>query len=293
MLTLKDLVEHAYHEDIPTHDITCALTVTDATHAKATIIAKTNGVFFGSEVVIACMQYKGPDIQATLMIGDGDRVVPQQPLIELIGPLSQLLQVERVLLNFLQRLCGIATMTSQFIEQLNNPQIHILETRKTTPLLRSLEKQAVIAGGGQNHRMNLSDMVLIKENHLAALENTGQLHTLRDRLIEFKTANPSIQIEIEIETLTQIETLPLDLADIVMFDNFTLDMIPLGVDALRARGSNALIEISGNVTLQNIGTYRKLPIDRISIGALTHSVPAMDLSMRIHLNPLYSGITYD
>lgn len=288
MLALKDLVEHAYREDIPTHDITCTLTVTDDTPATATIIAKSDGVFFGTDVVTACLSHKGPNIQFTQRVHDGDRITPQQTLIELTGPLHQLLQVERVLLNFLQRLCGIATMTSQFIKKLDNPHIQILETRKTTPLLRSLEKQAVVAGGGQNHRMNLSDMVLIKENHLAALENTGQLHTLRNRLLQFKAQNPTIKIEIEIETLDQIETLPLDLADIVMFDNFALDMITVGAKALRDRGSTALIEISGNVTLHTIDSYRELPIDRISVGALTHSVPAMDLSMRIHVNPLYS-----
>lgn len=283
MLTLPELIRYAYQEDIPTTDITCDLTIQKGIECTATIISKANGIFFGTEVVTLCLATVDSRLSAAVLISDGDAISKGQPIVRLAGPLDKMVQLERVLLNFIQRLSGIATMTSQFVTTLNNPAIKILETRKTTPLLRDIEKQAVVAGGGTNHRKNLSDMVLIKENHLIALQNTGTLHTLRDRIAQFKSSHPSTRIEIEIETLQEIETLPLEMADIVMFDNFSMEMIESGAKKMKALGVSAEIEISGNVTLDTIASYRDLPIHRISVGALTHSVPSLDLSMRIHL----------
>ncbi len=281
MTSLTELIQLAYAEDIPNGDITSDLTLTDTVSATAVIIAKAPGIFFGREITLACVAHFDSRLHAALLVADGQQIRPKERLIEITGPLKQVLALERVLLNFLQRLCGIATMTSHFVAALNDSGIKLLETRKTTPLLRSLEKQAVIAGGGHNHRMNLSDMILIKENHLIALAHNGQLGSLRDRLLYFKHQNPTVGIEIEIETLSQIDSLPLDLADIVMFDNFPLDIISQGAQRMIDRGIQAEIEVSGNITLDTIGRYRGLPIHRISVGALTHSVPAVDLSMRI------------
>ncbi|NBV82751.1 carboxylating nicotinate-nucleotide diphosphorylase [bacterium] len=281
MMPLNELIAAAYREDLPNGDITSELTVTDTVSGSAVIIAKTAGVFFGRDVVAACVAHINPNLKVSILVADGQKLAAKDRIIELNGPLKSLLALERVLLNFLQRLCGIATVTAHFVSTLNDPTIQILETRKTTPLLRELEKQAVVAGGGHNHRLNLSDMILIKENHLIALETHGQLDTLRDRLLYFKANNPTIRVEIEIETLAQIDTLPLDLADIVMFDNFPFDIIAQGAQRMADRGFAAQIEISGNITLDTIAKYRNLPIHRISVGALTHSVPALDLSMRI------------
>ena len=195
--------------------------------------------------------------------------------------LKTVLKAERVMLNFIQRLSGIATTTSHFVARLNNPKIHVLDTRKTTPLYRFLERQAVVAGGGENHRLNLSDMVLLKENHLTQLANEGRLHQLHQLMETFKKTHPNIWIEIEIETIEQLQTMDLTLADVIMLDNFNLQTIEPAVKLCKILGFKALIEVSGNVTLDNIGRFSHLPIDRISVGSLTHSHKALDLSLLI------------
>ncbi|NBV42064.1 carboxylating nicotinate-nucleotide diphosphorylase [bacterium] len=278
--SLPELVRMTYEEDIPSIDVTSDLTVAHGIQGRATVVAKEAGIFFGEAVVRECVACVDSSIRVVFHVKDRDAVLPGAVLLEFEGTLAALLKLERVMLNFIQRLCGIASATRRFVEALDNPAIQILDTRKTTPLLRDLEKQAVVAGGGANHRYSLSDMVLIKENHLVALENAGWLPNLGHLLSEFKAKNPSIPIEIEIETLAQIDTLPLHLADYVMFDNFSVSEIEAGIRKLREKGVSAAIEISGNVTLNNIRQYRHLNIQRISIGALTHSVKAMDISMR-------------
>ncbi len=280
-MSLQTLIINAYAEDIPNGDVTTDLTVDPAIYGQAIIITKEPGVFFGKAIVAECIAAVDPSLTTELWVNDGDVLERGMRLIRIQGRLASLLKLERVLLNFLQRLCGIASTTAAFVVALDNPSIHLLETRKTTPLLRDLEKQAVVAGGGHNHRINLSDMVLIKENHLIAMESAGVLHTLRDRLRAHRLADPNIKIEIEIETLGQIDTLPLELADVVMFDNFPPEMIAQGAQRMADRGITAQIEVSGNVTLDTIRLFRDLPIQRISVGALTHSVKSLDLSMRI------------
>ncbi len=278
---IPELIRLAYYEDCPNRDVTTDLTVDPTVLGHATVIAKESGVFFGADVARACRDVVNSSIGITFQVQDGQSVGSGTPLFDLSGPLTDLLKLERVMLNFLQRLSGIATTTAHYVAALDNPLIQVLETRKTTPLLRDLEKQAVAAGGGYRHRQNLSDMVLIKENHLIAMVNAGQLDTLRDRLVAHRLTFPDIRVEIEIESIDQIDQLPLDLADIVMFDNFSVEMIKAGAERLREAGISAAIEVSGNVTIDTIGQYRHLPIQRISVGALTHSVRSLDLSMRM------------
>lgn len=276
---LETLLNLAIQEDCPKTDITCTALNLKNTPIKSKLITKEKGIFFGQEVASLICQKVDPQLKITSLIHDGDPVTPQQTLLILEGPSLSLLKAERIVLNFLQRLSGIATTTRQYVNTLNNPDIAILDTRKTTPGLRNLEKAAVLAGGGKNHRHNLSDMVLIKENHLSTLTHEGRFSELETLLLNHRKNNPSIPIEIEVETLEQLKTFPLHLVDFIMFDNFSIDAIKTGADILKERNITAEIEVSGGISLNNIHLYQNLPIHRISIGALTHSVKALDLSL--------------
>lgn len=278
---LESLLQSALEEDIPTRDITTELMIQPDRSATAHLIAKSEGVFFGAAVVASIFKVLKTPVEIKQIINDGGFVKNKQEIVSIKGSIQQLLQAERVMLNFLQRLSGVATTTRQFVDRLNNPKIKILDTRKTTPLLRALERQAVVAGGGRNHRFGLSDMILIKENHLNNFIKTQGAKALGGYLKQYKTQNSNILIEIEIENVDQLEQLDLSVADVIMFDNFDVPAISSGVAICRARGFKAEIEISGNVTLDTISLYSSLPIDRISIGSLTHSVKAMDLSLLI------------
>ncbi len=279
LLDTTQLVAWALQEDAPHGDITSEAFVQPDALGHATITAKAAGVFFGGPI-IATFQTLVPNVVFTLHVADGDAVVSGQSLLSMTGSFPALLGIERVLLNLLQRFCGIASMTNKYIKALSDPKIQVMETRKTTPLWRRWEKAAVAAGGGTNHRNDLSDMVLIKENHLSHLQQTQRFGELTQLLKECRQKFPDKKIEIEVETLEQVQTFPLELVDIVMFDNFSIYDIGKGAQILRSRGLKLPIEVSGNVTLSTIEQYRGLPIQRISVGALTHSVVALDLSMR-------------
>ena len=278
-LDTTQLVAWALQEDAPQGDITSEAFVLPEALGTAKITAKAAGVFFGSPI-IATFVTLVPSVAFTLHVADGDAVVSGQCLLSMTGSFPALLAIERVLLNLLQRFCGIATMTQKYIKALSDAKIQVMETRKTTPLWRHWEKAAVAAGGGTNHRNDLSDMVLIKENHLAHLQQTQRFDALAQLLKDCRQKFPDKKIEIEVESVEQVETFPLDLVDIVMFDNFSISDIGKGAQRLRSRGITLPIEVSGNITLNTIEQYRGLPIQRISVGALTHSVVALDLSMR-------------
>lgn len=279
MSSIDSLIHLAIQEDCPKTDITCESLNLQNEYVEAIIIAKEDGIFFGCSLSQNICSKIDSNLQLTFKVKDGQVIQNQQTLITITGPSLSLLRAERILLNFLQRLCGIATTTNRYIQALNDPKISVLDTRKTTPGMRELEKQAVVAGGGKNHRHSLSDMVLIKENHLRTLAAEGQFETLETLLIQHKQNHPHIPIEIEVETIEQLQTFPLSHVDFVMFDNFSIPDIKIGVEILKSRRIFAEIEVSGGITLENIHTYRHLPIHRISIGALTHSVKALDLSL--------------
>ena len=316
---LKSLLKMALDEDCPQGDITTDFFLSSNSPAKAILSAKEPGIFYGEEVIqtifeVLCpFQNKtGPatlskSLQSPISIGsfhdlkagfhfetgintnikleftqkNAATLSNQDVICTLEGPLPILLKAERVMLNITQHLSGIATTTKAFVQALNNPKIDILDTRKTTPLYRSLERHAVLAGGGKNHRFSLSDMVLLKENHLAGIEKAGHLSRLKELMVGFKHQHPTKKIEIEIETLDQLKTLDLSEADYILLDNFNLDLIEPAVTLCQLRGFKAEIEISGNVTLDTISRYAHLPIHRISVGSLTHSPKALDLSLRI------------
>jgi nicotinate-nucleotide pyrophosphorylase (carboxylating) len=246
---------------------------------EATLIARQPGIFFGINIIKAIATAVNPPINYQLHVADGAAFQANQCLCVFYGNLTRLLQLERVMLNLIQHLSGISTQTSEFVLALDNPKIDILDTRKTTPGLRFLEKQAVIAGNGKNHRHSLSDMVLIKENHLRSFLMQSSLSDLDNCLKEFRHQNPNILIEIEIESLDQLSHFPLSHVHIVLLDNFSLSELPKAISFLQDFYPDILIEVSGNVTLHSIGLYRDYPIHRISVGGLTHSVPIVNMSL--------------
>ena len=280
-LDVDTLIDLAIQEDNPNGDISAELCIDTNSHSTAKLIAKENGVFFGTQICTQLISKIDPTIQLTLQTKDGQAFITSETLLTLSGSTKSLLILERVLLNFLQHLCGISTITQAYVKALNNDKIQLLDTRKTRPAYRHLEKAAVLAGGGYNHRLNLSDMVLLKENHVKAFLNDHDIATFSERLQKHRQKHPHIPIEIEVETLEELEAWPLEFADYIMLDNFSIPKIKDGLEICKKRHLNAQIEVSGNITLDTIQDYRNLDIHRISIGRLTHSVKAIDLSLLI------------
>jgi len=276
---LRNLLVFSLSEDMPDGDITTDVMIPDPSIVTAVLVTKQEGVFYGTSIITHVCALVDGEIKVSLHASDGDEVLVGDTLATFVGPDASLLKVERVMLNFIQRLSGVATVTRQFVRRLDAPHIKVLDTRKTTPLFRFLERDAVRAGGGHNHRLNLSDMVLIKENHLSAFLNTHPVTDLPALFAQFRQAYPKAKIEIEIESLDQLSAFDLTEVDYILLDNFALSDISPAVALCRARGFMAEIEVSGNVTLDTISAYRDLPIHRISVGSLTHSVPALDLSL--------------
>lgn len=280
METVVEIVKRTLYEDGVGDDVTSMFCNLGAQSAQAQIIAREPGVFCGSSVIAALLDIcDSSALKIQPVFCDGDTFKKGDVLLRLSGPSTTLLAIERSLLNFLQRLCGIATTTQDYVAALNNSNIAVLDTRKTTPGLRPLERQAVVAGGGQNHRYNLSDMVLLKENHLSALASAGKLKNFSETCREFQHKHHGIMIEIEIETLAQLEEIDLSDVDIIMLDNFELTDVAKAKAICDAKGYSAQLEVSGNISLETISQYRDLPINRLSVGKLTHSVKALDLSM--------------
>ena len=281
--TVDHLIQLALKEDIPTHDVTVSCLFDTNTHTTATIYAKEPGIFYGESLISAVFQQLDPSVTLTQHIHDGDSFSDKSVICDFTGPANSLLKGERTCLNFIQHLSGVATQTHRFVTALNDSSIDVLDTRKTTPGLRLLEKEAVVAGGGKNHRFSLSDMVLIKENHLAHFLKLHSAEILKTRLSHFKKKNPTIPIEIEIESPAQLRLLDLHDVDFILFDNFTVEMIHEGLSIATDLNYSAKIEVSGNVTLESISRYRGLGIHRISVGSLTHSVKSIDFSMLVTL----------
>jgi len=280
LITLIDL---AIQEDLPGRDVTSDCLFYEDKTTTAEIIAKQEGVFFGAEIIPLVCHRIDPSLSVSVLVEDGHLCRNQTVIATFSGSARQLLIAERTCLNFIQRLSGVATQTKRFVDALDDASIHLLDTRKTTPGFRELEKAAVSAGGGYNHRMSLSDMVLVKENHIAHFLKHHSPEAFSERLRHFKLTHPDIPIEVEIENPEDLNTYDLSSVDYILFDNFSLDMIHRGIQLKKDRGYRAEIEISGNVSLETISRYRGLDIQRISVGSMTHSVPAMDFSMLIHL----------
>jgi nicotinate-nucleotide pyrophosphorylase (carboxylating) len=274
--SIVDPIDAALREDIGEGDLTTDFFVSKNQQAMARIVAHERAIVAGTDTAAEVFRRVDSTTEITLLRKDGSEVNPDETVIELRGPARSILKAERVALNFLQRLSGIASMTRKFVDAAVNEQVKILDTRKTTPGLRALEKAAVIAGGGANHRFGLFDMVLLKDNHLAA--NAG-FDSFAKAVRRFREAKPDVQIELEADALEQVRAfLEIDGIDVILLDN----MKPAQIREAIALGKGKVkFEASGGVTLKNIRQIAATGVDYISIGALTHSARAIDFSLEL------------
>ncbi len=271
---LKKAIEKFLHEDIGSGDITSEAIIPPEQTGKAEFVAKGTFVVCGMDSVApAVFTAQNPAITVIHAEKDGAEAFPGDILLQATGPVLDLLKAERVTLNLVQRLSGIATLTARFVDRVKPLPVKILDTRKTTPGLRMLEKYAVRAGGGHNHRFNLSDGVLIKDNHIEA---SGSIQKAVSR-VRGKIPH-TMKIEVEASSMGEVRECLASCVDIIMLDN--MDPVTMR-EAVKLAGGRALLEASGGVTLDNVRQVAETGVDYISIGALTHSAPACDISMRL------------
>jgi nicotinate-nucleotide pyrophosphorylase (carboxylating) len=274
---LESLVKAALREDAPHGDITTHALLDPALHAQANVVAKQDLTLAGVAVLHAVYRALDPAVEVTAPFEDGATLEAGQTFATLQGPAHSILGGERVALNFLQHLSGIATLTSRFCAEIRHFPAILVDTRKTIPGLRRLEKWAVALGGGTNHRTSLSDGVLIKDNHLVLLEAQGT--TLREACRKAKERlSHHFRICVEVETLEQIDQALDGGADVLLLDNMSPSLVRKAVGLVKGR---AQTEVSGGITLENVREYAATGVDSISIGALTHSAPAVDISLDV------------
>jgi nicotinate-nucleotide pyrophosphorylase (carboxylating) len=273
----RETIARALAEDLGPGDITSECFIPADHHSTARIVAKESSILAGTEVAREVFRQVDATIEVTLLKNDSDAISPGDLILTATGPTRALLSAERTALNFLQRLSGIATLTRRFVDAVRGTKAVILDTRKTTPGLREFERIAVRAGGGVNHRFGLHDRVLAKDNHLAI---TGDAAGLQRAIDEAKQRVPDILVEIEADTLDQVRLLcALRGVDIILLDNMSNDQLR---EAVGIRGDKAIVlEASGGVNLDTVAAIAATGIDCISVGALTHSARAVDLSMEI------------
>lgn len=273
---LKAIVEKALTEDIIYGDRTTDALFPRAILAAGEIIAKENLVVAGLDLFQTVFEVLDPKVRFEMHASPGEEVKKGACMGRVVGDARVLLKGERTALNFLQRLCGIATLTRQFVTLAAGTAAKILDTRKTTPGLRALEKEAVVLGGGFNHRFHLSDLVLIKDNHIALAKSiTNAVKATR------ATLSHPLKIEVEVTNIKEVKEAIKSGADIIMLDNMTLPEIESAVSLIRKTAPTIPIEVSGGVNLQNVSRIAQCGVDMIAIGAITHSAPAVDISLEI------------
>jgi len=271
MFEIERIVRTALEEDIGLGDVTTEVTVDPETIARAELVAKEDFCLAGIDVAAAVFRTLDPEVAFEKLLEDGRKVRRGEVLAWIKGRAAVLLQGERVALNLLQRMCGIATLTTSYVERVAGTDAVIVDTRKTVPGLRALDKYAVRMGGGRNHRIGLFDGVLIKENHISAAGGiTAAIERAREKLPH------TLKIEIETRNLDEVQEALTAGADIIMLDNMTLEEMRQGVDLI---GERALVEASGGVNLDSVRDIAETGVNIISVGALTHSVSAADISL--------------
>ena len=269
---LAALVRAALEEDRAFEDVTTQATVPADRVAHAELVARVPGTLAGAPLAVAAFRMMEPGLHVTARLHDGAVLVPGAVVLEVTGPARGILSAERVALNFVQRLSGVATLTARYAAALTGTAAQLVDTRKTTPGWRDLEKYAVRCGGGENHRRDLADAVLIKDNHLAACDGDVALAVARARA----AAPAGLTVQVECDTVDQVRAAVAAGADGVLFDNMRLAALRESV--LLCRG-HCWTEASGGVTLETIRAIAETGVDRISVGALTHSAPALDLAL--------------
>ncbi|MEO6473292.1 MAG: carboxylating nicotinate-nucleotide diphosphorylase [Aeromicrobium sp.] len=270
---IDKVVWMALEEDAPWGDITSETLVPATAVANADLVAREAGVFSGGEVFAVAMTTLDDTVKVTIHVADGERFDKGTVLANVSGPARVVLRAERVALNLVQRMCGIATMTANYVAAVAGTKARVVDTRKTTPGLRAFEREAVRAGGGHNHRFSLSDAVMAKDNHLAMMG---------DLTVALKKARQDLphttSIEVEVDRLEQLDAVLGAGVDTIMLDNFSLEDLRKGVEII---GDRAVVEASGGITLDTIADVASTGVDIISVGALTHSVRALDLGLDI------------
>ncbi len=279
---LKKVCRLALKEDKAGNDVTSDLTIKNHAQISFKIVAREEIILCGIEAIHHCFdeltklkKFKNIFLGLQLKAHDGDLIKAGDPIAEGFGDAKLILAAERVILNVMQHLSGISTTTHQFVKTLDDEKIKILDTRKTLPMLRTLQKHAVVIGGGENHRLNLSDRILIKDNHIAAAGSVSAA-------INAAKKNKKLKIEVECDTYEQVSEAVKSNPDIIMLDNMGVAEIKKCSALIRAHQSKKIfIEISGGINLNNIKNFRALDIDFISIGSLTHSIKAVDIGLDI------------
>ena len=271
---LKKKIEQFLHEDIGSGDLTSEAVLEADQVGTAEFVAKESFVVCGIESIASLVfKTQNPIIEIIEAGKDASQASPGDLLLKARGPVLDLLKAERVALNLVQRLCGIATLTALFVKKVKPLPVRILDTRKTTPGLRMLEKYAVRVGGGYNHRFNLADGVLIKDNHIQACGS------IKNAVAKMREKVPhTMKIEVEASSMEEVRECLNSTVDIIMLDNMTSDQMR---EAVKLAGGRALLEASGGISLDNVREVAETGVDYISIGALTHSAPACDISMRL------------
>lgn len=275
---IKSIVRSALAEDVGAGDATTLATIPEDVQAKALMVAREPLIIAGLDVAQTVFQEISSSLQVRLLEKDGTRASKGAVLMEIEGSARAILTGERVALNFVQRLSGVATTTSLFVDAVRGTDAAILDTRKTTPGLRLLEKYAVACGDGKNHRIGLYDMVLIKDNHLVAVRNERP-NAIAAAVRRAREKFPDLKVEVEADTLEQFEQALDSGADIVLLDNMSLEELRT---AVKQNAGRAKLEASGGVNLQTVRGIAETGVDYISVGALTHSARAMDIALDFH-----------
>ncbi len=271
---LDELILRALKEDLGERgDLTTDLVLPEEIRGKAGIWVKEEAILCGVGIASRVLTLMDPSLYVIPLYTDGDMVSPQTLVMEILGDLRSIFSAERTALNFLGRLSGIATLVRKFVEALEGTSVELLDTRKTTPGLRKLEKYAVRVGGGKNHRMGLFDGILIKDNHIRAVGSVSEA------VRKAKANAPhGLKVEAEVQTLKEVEEALEAGADILLLDNMDLETVRQAVQMIRDR---ALVEVSGGITLENVRSYAEAGVDYISVGALTHQARWIDFSLEV------------
>lgn len=273
---IDNLVELAFAEDIGDGDHTTLCSIPATEQGKSKLLVKEEGILAGIEIAKSVFNKLDPELKVEVYINDGSHVIPGDEAFVVEGKVQSILQAERLVLNIMQRMSGIATITNKYVKLLEGTKAKVLDTRKTTPGMRMLEKQAVKIGGGENHRIGLFDMILLKDNHV---DFAGGIENAITRAQQYlKDKNKNLKIEVEVRNIDELnEALRVGGVDRIMLDNFTIEKTREAVDIVNGRVE---LESSGGITFDTIRDYALTGVDYISVGALTHSVKSLDMSLK-------------
>ena len=275
-MTIDEIIENALAEDLGDGDHTTLATIPANTPGKAKLLVKENGILCGVNLAGRIFYKVDPSLELAIYLTDGAAIKPGDIVLEVMGRKTSILKSERLVLNFMQRLSGIATATNHAVSQVAGLKTKILDTRKTTPLLRALEKYAVTTGGGENHRMGLYDMIMIKDNHI---DYAGGIVNAIDSVHHyFNCTGKHLKVEIEVRNEDELQRVLLHGGvDRIMLDNFSVENLKKAVERIAGRFET---EASGGITVENVRTYAETGVDYISIGALTHQIKSLDMSLK-------------